>query len=275
MSFLTTEDGTRIFYKDMGDSRATTIVLSHGWPLSSDAWDGQILTLLEQGFRVIAHDRRGHGRSEDSGGGHDMDRYADDLAELLGELGVRKAVLVGHGAGGGEIARYIGIYGAERVASVVLVGAVPPVLVSTDQWPRGQELCVFEAMRMGVMENRSRFYRALALPFFGMNREGAGIDEGLQLSFWQQAMAGSIVAHHAGIRAFAEVDFTDDLKAIGVPTLVIHGDDDQIVPIDHAGALSAWIVPQGELRVYEGAPHGLITTHRERLNADLIAFARR
>jgi non-heme chloroperoxidase len=274
MSLLTTEDGSQIFYKDLGDRDAPTVVLCHGWPLSSDAWDGQVLFLLQHGFRVIAHDRRGHGRSEHTSSGNDMDTYADDLAELLGELGVRDAVLVGHSTGGGEVARYIGRHGSGRVAKVVLLSAVPPIMVSTGQWPDGLDLAVFDGIRQGVAANRSQFYLDLALPFFGMNRSGVAVNEGWRLSFWQQGMAGSIVGQYACIREFSEVDYTRDLQAIDVPTLVIHGDDDQIVPLAHAGILSAQVIRHAELKIYEGGSHGLASTHQDRLNADLLAFAR-
>jgi non-heme chloroperoxidase len=275
MSFLTTEDGTRIFYKDLGDSDAPPIVLCHGWPLSSDAWDGQIVPLLDAGFRVVAHDRRGHGRSDHTSAGNDMDTYADDLAELMNELGLRDAVMVGHSTGGGEVARYIGRHGSDRVAKVVLLSAVPPIMVSTDAWPDGTDRSVFDGIRKGVLDNRSQFYLDLAVPFFGMNRPDAKLNEGWRLSFWQQGMLGSIVGQHACVREFSEVDYTKDLEAIDVPTLIIHGDDDQIVPIAHAGALSAKVVKDARFVVYEGGSHGLASTHKDRLNADLIRFAGR
>jgi non-heme chloroperoxidase len=275
MSFLTTEDGTRIFYKDLGDSGATPVVLCHGWPLSSDAWDGQIVPLLEAGFRVIAHDRRGQGRSDHTSSGNDMDTYADDLAELMAELGVHDAVMVGHSTGGGEVARYIGRHGSDRVAKVVLLSAVPPIMVSTGQWPGGTDMSVFDSIRKGVLDNRSQFYLDLAIPFFGMNRADVKINEGWRMSFWQQGMQGSIVGQHACIREFSEVDYTRDLEAIDVPTLIIHGDDDQIVPIAHSGALSFRVVKDAQFVVYEGGSHGLASTHKDRLNADLIGFASR
>jgi non-heme chloroperoxidase len=274
MSFFTTEDGSQIFYKDLGERNAPTVVFCHGWPLSSDAWDGQVLFMLQNGFRVIAHDRRGHGRSEHTSSGNDMNTYADDLAELLGELGVRDAMMVGHSTGGGEVARYIGRHGSDRVAKVVLLSAVPPIMVTTQQWPEGLDVAVFDGIRSGVAANRSQFYLDLAMPFFGMNRPGVALNEGWRLSFWQQGMAGSIVGQYACIREFSEVDYTRDLEAINVPTLVIHGDDDQIVPVGHAGILTAQVVSNAELKIYQGGSHGLASTHQDRLNADLLAFAR-
>ncbi|NIF21567.1 alpha/beta fold hydrolase [Candidatus Pantoea multigeneris] len=272
MSFITTSDSTRIFYKDWGDKNAQPVIFSHGWPLSSDAWDGQMLFLLQQGYRVIAHDRRGHGRSDQPAYGNDMDTYADDLATLLNALEIKNAVLVGHSTGGGEVARYIGRHGTDRVANAVLVGAVPPVMVSTEQWPGGTDIAVFDGIRQGVIENRSDFYLNLAIPFFGMNREGVAINEGLRQSFWQQGMAGSIVGQYACIKEFSEVDYTEDLKKITVPALVIHGDDDQIVPLGHSGVLSASLIPEAELKVYPGASHGLAATHQSQLNNDLLTF---
>jgi len=272
MSFITTPDSTRIFFKDWGDKNAQPVIFSHGWPLSSDAWDGQMLFLLQQGYRVIAHDRRGHGRSEQPAFGNDMDTYADDLAALLNELDINNAVLVGHSTGGGEVAHYIGRHGVARVAKVVLVGAVPPIMVSSAEWPEGTDITVFDGIRKGVFDNRSDFYLNLAIPFYGMNRGGVEINEGLRLSFWNQGMAGSIVGQYACIREFSEVDYTEDLRKITVPALVIHGDDDQIVPIAHSGLLSADIIPSAELKIYPGASHGLAATHQDQLNQDLLEF---
>jgi non-heme chloroperoxidase len=274
MGFITTKDGTRISYKDWGDKTAQPVVFSHGWPLCSDAWDGQMLFLLQNGFRVIAHDRRGHGRSDQPGNGNDMDTYADDLAAVMNTLDLHKAVMVGHSTGGGEVAHYIGRHGTSRVAKVVLLSAVPPIMVSTKEWPGGLDISVFDGIRKGVFDNRSQFYLDLAVPFFGMNRPGVTVNEGLRQTFWNQGMMGSVLGEFACVREFSEVDYTADLKKIDVPTLVIHGDDDQIVPIGHAGALTAKIVPNTEFKVYEGAPHGLASTHQDKLNADLLAFAR-
>lgn len=274
MSFITTPDGTRIFYKDWGDKGAQPVVLSHGWPLSSDAWDGQMLFMLQNGFRVVAHDRRGHGRSDQPGTGNDMDTYADDLAAVMDALDLEDAVMVGHSTGGGEVARCIGRHGTARVAKVVLVGAVPPVMASTEEWPGGLDISMFDTIRKGVFDNRSDFYLHLAVPFFGMNREGMPVNDGLRQSFWNQGMMGSIFGQYACIREFSEVDYTADLRKIDVPTLVIHGDDDQIVPIGHSGKLTAKIVPNAMFKIYKGAPHGLASTHQDRLNADLLTFAR-
>jgi non-heme chloroperoxidase len=274
MSFVTTADGTRIFVKDLGAKDAQPILFSHGWPLSSDAWDGQMLFMLQHGYRVIAHDRRGHGRSDQPDFGNDMDTYADDLAAVIDALDLDNLIMVGHSTGGGEVARYIGRHGSSRVAKVVLVGAVPPIMVSSEEWPNGLDISVFDGIRKGVADNRSDFYLQLALPFFGFNRDGASVNEGLRQDFWRQGMMGGIVGQYACIREFSEVDYTPDLRAIDVPTLVIHGDDDQIVPIGHAGALTAKIVPGAEFKVYEGGSHGLAATHQDRFNADLIAFAK-
>lgn len=274
MSFVTTTDSTRIFYKDWGDKGARPVVLSHGWPLSSDAWDGQMLFMLQNGFRVVAHDRRGHGRSDQPGAGNDMDTYADDLAAVMDALDLRNAVMVGHSTGGGEVARYVGRHGTARVAKVVLVGAVPPIMASTPEWPGGLDVSVFDGIRKGVFDNCSDFHLQLAVPFFGMNRDGVEMNEGLRQTFWSQGMMGSILGQYLCIREFSEVDYTEDLRKIDVPTLVIHGDDDQIVPIGHAGALTARTVPNAEFRIYEGASHGLASTHQDRLNGDLLAFAR-
>lgn len=274
MSFVTTADGTRIFYKDWGDKAAQPIVFSHGWPLSADAWDGQMLFLVQQGYRVIAHDRRGHGRSDQPSTGNDMDSYADDLAAVIETLELKKAVLVGHSTGGGEIAHYVGRHGTARVARMVLVGAVPPIMAKTEAYPGGLPIAVFDDIRTGVAGNRSQYFLDLTVPFYGFNREGVKADEGLRQSFWRQGMAGSILGQYLCIREFSEVDYTADLKAIDVPTLIIHGDDDQVVPIAHSAELSAKIVRDAELKVYEGAGHGLTATHQDRFNADLLAFIR-
>ena len=274
MTFVTTTDGTRIFVKDWGAKDAQPVVFSHGWPLSADAWDGQMLFMLQNGYRVIAHDRRGHGRSDQPGFGNDMDTYADDLAAVMDALDLHNAIMVGHSTGGGEVAHTIGRHGTARVAKAVLVGAVPPIMVSTPQWPNGLDIAVFDGIRKGVADNRSQFYLDLALPFFGFNREGVAVNEGLRHSFWAQGMQGGIVGQYACIREFSEVDYTEDLRKIDVPLLVIHGDDDQIVPIAHAGELTAKIAPNATFKVYPGAPHGLAATHQDKLNADLLAFAK-
>lgn len=274
MSIITTQDGTGIFYKDWGARDAQPVVFSHGWPLSADAWDGQMLFLLEQGYRVIAHDRRGHGRSDQPATGNDMDTYADDLAAVIEALNLKDAILVGHSTGGGEIAHYVGRHGTARVAKMVLVSAVPPRMAKSEAYPNGLPLDVFDGIRKGVADNRAQFYIDLTLPFYGFNRDGAAVSEGLRRNFWRQGMAGSMLGHYLCIHEFSEVDYTDDLKAIDVPTLVIHGSDDQIVPIGNAGELSAKIVKDAVFHIYEGAPHGLAETHADRLNADLLAFIR-
>jgi non-heme chloroperoxidase len=233
-----------------------------------------MLFMLQNGFRVVAHDRRGHGRSDQPGTGNDMDTYADDLAAVIEALDLRGAIMVGHSTGGGEVTHYIGRHGTGRVAKVVLVGAVPPIMVSTQRWPGGLDTAVFDGIRKGVFDNRSSFYLDLATPFFGMNRAGVAVNEGLRQTFWSQGMTGSIVGQYACIREFSEVDYTADLEKIDVPMMVIHGDDDQIVPIAHAGALTAEVVPGATFKIYPGAPHGLASTHQDMLNADLLAFAR-
>lgn len=275
MSFLTTQDGTQIFYKDWGPRDGQPIVFSHGWPLSADAWDGQMLYFAQQGFRVIAHDRRSHGRSDQTATGNDMDTYADDLAALMTALDLKNAVLVGHSTGGGEVAHTIGRHGTGRVAKAVLVGAVPPRMSKSDAYPNGLPLSVFDGIRAGVAANRSQFYLDLTTPFYGFNRPGKSVNDGLRQDFWRQGMAGGILGQYACIREFSEVDYTDDLKKIDVPALFIHGSDDQIVPIGHAAELAVKLVPNGTLIVYDGADHGLAQTHADRFNADLLAFIRK
>ncbi|NOV24385.1 alpha/beta hydrolase [Cupriavidus necator] len=270
MSFVTTPDGTRIFYKDWGAGRP--VVFSHGWPLNADAWDAQMLFLVQQGFRVIAHDRRGHGRSDQPAQGNDMDTYADDLAALLDALDLQGATLVGHSTGGGEVAHYIGRHGTRRVAKAVLIGAVPPVMLRTTAYPNGLPMEVFDGIRKGVADNRSQFYKDLAVPFFGFNRDGARVSQGTIDAFWVQGMAGGIVGQYACIKEFSEVDYTEDLKQIDVPTLILHGDDDQIVPVDNSARLSAEIVKDATLKVYPGASHGLCVINADQVNADLLAF---
>jgi non-heme chloroperoxidase len=270
MPKLRTRDGIEIFYKDWGKGRP--IVFSHGWPLSADAWDGQMLFLGSKGFRVIAHDRRSHGRSEQSWDGNTMEQYADDFAEVLEKLDVKDAVLVGHSTGGGEVARYIGKYGVGRVAKAVLVSAVPPLMLKTPANPFGTAIEVFDGIRKAIADNRAQFYKDLTLPFFGYNRPGAAISEGVRESFWLQGVMGGVKGQYDCVREFSEVDFTADLEKMTVPTLLVQGDDDQIVPIDAASRRSAEIAPNATLEVYAGAPHGLPITHQDRLNADLVAF---
>jgi non-heme chloroperoxidase len=272
MAFFTTSDGTSIFYKDWGHGQP--LVFSHGWPLSSDAWESQMQFLGSNGFRVIAHDRRSHGRSDQTWDGNTMDRYAADLAELIEHLDLRDAVLIGHSTGGGEIARYVGAYGSARIAKMALVSAVPPLMLKTDANPHGTPIEVFDGLRRSALDNRAQFYLDLTMPFFGFNREGAKVSEGTRQEFWREGMQGGIKGHYDCIREFSEVDFTDDLKKIDVPTFIIHGDDDQIVPIDAGGRRSAEIVHNAVLKVYPGAPHGLPITHHDMLNADLLAFIR-
>jgi non-heme chloroperoxidase len=270
MPNITTKDGTEIFYKDWGTGQP--IVFSHGWPLSGDDWDNQMLYFLDKGFRVIAHDRRGHGRSSQSWQGNDMDTYADDLAALTQALDLKDAVHVGHSTGGGEVARYIGRHGSARVAKAVLIGAVPPIMVKTAANPGGLDMAVFDGIRAGVAGNRAEFYRDITMPFYGYNREGAKVSEGIRQHWWLQGMAGSIKAHYDCVKAFSETDFTEDLKKIDVPTLIMHGDDDQIVPIADSALLSAKLVPGAQLKVYKGLPHGMCSTHPEIINPDLLAF---
>jgi non-heme chloroperoxidase len=272
MTMITTKDGTKIFYKDWGHGQP--VVFSHGWPLTADAWDGQMLFLGMHGYRVIAHDRRGHGRSAQSWDGNDMDTYADDLAQLMDKLDVKNAVMVGHSTGGGEVAHYIGRHGSKRVAKAVLVGAVPPIMLKTSSNPGGLPMDVFDNIRKGVLDNRSQFYKDLTMPFYGYNRPGAKISEAARDSFWLQGMMGGIKGQYDCIKQFSEVDYTPDLKKIDVPTLVVHGDDDQIVPIADSGVLSAKVIKNATLKVYKGAPHGLATTHQDQLNQDLLAFIR-
>jgi non-heme chloroperoxidase len=270
-STITTKDGTQIYYKDWGAGRP--VVLSHGWPLSSDSWEGQMLFLASNGYRCIAHDRRGHGRSSQPWNGNEMDTYADDLAELIEALDLRDAVLIGFSTGGGEVTRYVGRHGTERVAKVALISAVPPLMVKTAANPGGLPIEIFDGIRAGSIANRSQLYRDLASgPFFGFNRPGATPSQGLIDWFWMQGMMAGHRNAYECIRAFSETDFTEDLKLFDVPTLILHGDDDQIVPIGAAAHMSAKLVPDATLTVYPGAPHGLSDTHKDQLNADLLAF---
>ncbi|CAJ0703649.1 Non-heme chloroperoxidase [Ralstonia mannitolilytica] len=270
MQTITTQDGTRIFYKDWGSGKP--VVFSHGWPLNADAWDAQMLFLVQKGFRVIAHDRRGHGRSDQPSQGNDMDTYADDLAALLDALDIQGATLVGHSTGGGEVAHYIGRHGTKRVARAVLIGAVPPIMLKTAANPNGLPMDVFDGIRKGVTENRSQFYRDLAKPFFGFNRPGAKVSQGTIDAFWAQGMTGGIHGQYLCIKEFSEVDYTEDLKKIDVPVLFLHGDDDQIVPIDNSAKLGVELVKNGTLKVYPGGSHGMCVTEADKVNADLLAF---
>ena len=271
MSSIKTKDGTEIFYKDWG--KGQPIVFSHGWPLSADDWDTQMLFFLGHGYRVIAHDRRGHGRSSQTSDGHDMDHYAEDLAALTTHLELKNAVHVGHSTGGGEVARYLGRHGESRVAKAVLISAVPPLMVKTEANPGGLPKDVFDGLQAQLATNRSQFYRDLpAGPFYGFNRPGVKASEAIIQNWWRQGMMGGAKAHYDGIVAFSQTDFTDDLKKITVPTLVMHGDDDQIVPYADAGPLSAKLLKNGTLKTYKGFPHGMPTTEAATINADLLTF---
>jgi non-heme chloroperoxidase len=271
MPTITTSDGTEIFYKDWGSGEP--IVFSHGWPLSADDWDTHMLFFLEHGYRVIAHDRRGHGRSTQTGGGHDMDHYADDLAAVTDHLDLRNAIHVGHSTGGGEVVRYIGRHGENRVSRAVLISAVPPLMVQTDANPEGTPKSVFDDYQAQLAANRPEFYRAVASgPFYGYNRPGAEPSEAIIDNWWRQGMMGGANAHYDGIVAFSQTDFTEDLKRITVPVLVMHGDDDQIVPYKDSAPLSVELVQNGTLKTYQGFPHGMPTTHDDTINADLLAF---
>ncbi len=270
MSTITTNDGTRIYYKDWGTGRP--VVFSHGWPLSADAWDDQMMFLASNGFRCIAHDRRGHGRSDQPWTGNDMDTYADDLAAIVEALDLNGAVHVGHSTGGGEVARYIGRHGTKRVAKAVLIGAVPPLMLKTVANPGGLPLETFDGIRAAVLADRAQFFKELSAPFYGANRAGSKVSQGLRDSFWLQGMMAGFKSAIDCIKAFSETDFTADLKRFDVPTLILHGDDDQIVPIGAAALLSSKMVKGARLKVYKGAPHGVCSTHKDEINADLLAF---
>ncbi|MFK5736112.1 alpha/beta hydrolase [Pseudomonas urmiensis] len=275
MGYVTTKDGVEIFYKDWGPRDAQVIHFHHGWPLSADDWDAQLLFFLGQGFRVVAHDRRGHGRSSQVWDGHDMDHYADDVAAVVEHLGTQGAVHVGHSTGGGEVVRYITRHPKDPVAKAVLIAAVPPLMVKTEANPGGLPKSVFDDFQVQTATNRAQFFHDVpAGPFYGYNRPGAEPAEGVILNWWRQGMMGSAKAHHDGIVAFSQTDFTEDLKRITIPVLVMHGDDDQIVPYENSGPRSAELLSNGILKTYQGYPHGMPTTHADVINADLLAFVR-
>lgn len=270
MSSITTRDGTSIFYNDLGEGQP--ILFSHGWPLTGDAWENQMLFFGERGFRVIAHDRRSHGRSSQTWDGNHMDQYADDLAELIEQLDLRDVILIGHSTGGGEITHYVGRHGTGRVAKMVLIDAVPPLMVKTDANPGGLPIDVFDGIRKGTRDNRSQFYLDLTTPFYGFNRDGAKVSEGLRQSFWLQGMMGGLKGQYDCIHEFSEVDYSEDLKRIDVPVLFLHCEDDQIVPIDASARAAVKLVPGAELKVYPGGNHGIAQTDPDQVNADLLAF---
>ncbi|GEM16185.1 alpha/beta fold hydrolase [Gluconobacter oxydans] len=278
MSFVTTSDGVEIFYKDWGSKDAQPIVFHHGWPLSADDWDAQMLFFLNKGFRVIAHDRRGHGRSAQVSDGHDMDHYAADASAVVEHLDLKNAIHIGHSTGGGQVARYVAKYGQPqgRVAKAVLISAVPPLMVRTDRSPKGAPIEVLDGLRAGLAANRAQFFLDVPTgPFYGFNRTGADVSEGTIRNWWRQGMMGSAKAHYEGIRAFSETDQTEDLKAITVPVLVLQGDDDQVVPYQNAAVLQDRLLQDSTLKIYPGYPHGMHTTHADVINADILAFITR
>lgn len=275
MGYVTTKDGVEIFYKDWGPRDAQVLFFHHGWPLSSDDWDTQLLFFLKEGFRVIAHDRRGHGRSSQVWDGHDMDHYADDVAEVVKHLNIKNAIHIGHSTGGGEVAHYIARHGQENVKKAVLVSAVPPLMVKTENNPEGLPKEVFDDLQNQVLTNRAQFFRDLPSgPFYGFNRPDAKPSEGIIANWWRQGMTGSAKAHYDGIVAFSQTDFTEDLKKITIPVLVLHGDDDQIVPYKTSGVKSAELLQNSQLKIYPGFSHGMLTVNHEVINADLLAFIR-
>ena len=270
MSTITVEDGTQIYYKDWGEG--PPVVFSHGWPLNADAWDGQMLFLVQNGYRAIAHDRRGHGRSSQSSSGNDMDTYADDLAALLESLDLYDATLVGHSTGGGEVARYIGRHGTSRVAKAVLIAAVPPIMLKTPANPEGLPIEVFDGLRAGLVKDRPQFYRDFAIPFYGANRAGAKVSQGVLDQFWRLSMQAGTLNAYECIKAFSETDFTQDLKRFDIPTLLLHGEDDQIVPVNDSARKSAQLIRGAKAVYYPGAPHGITATHQDQINAELLRF---
>jgi non-heme chloroperoxidase len=272
VNLITSKDGTQIYYKDWG--RGPVVTFSHGWPLNADAWDGQLLFLAQQGFRVVAHDRRGHGRSGQASSGNDMNGYADDLSAVIETLDLLNVTLVGHSTGGGEVVRYMGRHGTKRVAKAVLIAAVPPLMLKTPTNPEGLPLEVFDSIRAGVTRDRSQFYRDLAIQFYGANRAGAQVSQGILDQFWLWSMQSGLKNAYESIKAFSETDFTEDLRKIDVPTLVLHGEDDQIVPVHDSARKSARLVKGAKEIYYPGAPHGLTATHQDQVNADLLAFLR-
>jgi len=275
MPFVTTDDGTEIYYKDLGDPAAQPIMFHHGWPLSSDDWDAQVLFFLSKGYRVVASDRRGHGRSSEIGSGHDMDHYASDVSAVVEHLDLRNVVHIGHSTGGGQVARYVAKYGEPqgRVAKAVLVSSVPPLMVQTDANPEGTPISVFDGFRSALAANRAEFFQAVASgPFYGFNRDDVTVSQPVIDNWWRQGMTGSAVAHYEGIKAFSETDQTEDLKAISVPVLCMQGDDDQVVPYKDAVIKQAELLSNATLKVYEGFPHGMLTTHADIINPDLLAF---